>query len=310
MRHEELLVPIRNILDESGFDRSEAPGSSFGLVARKGSTLLIIRALSDRDSMDRSNATDLKKLASVLAASPILVCAELTEGKYRDGVLYLKFGIPLLTVRTLHDHLVAGIPPMVFLGPNGHYVSVDGEEMRRRREAIGLSLGALAEAVGVSRRAIQMYEAGMGVDLEVALRIEKVLDTGLIQPLDPFSYSEKLKCIREMFGTIDGLKRDVFQHLDSLGLEIIPTVACPFDALARDRGSVFMTRVEPDPRALQQRGSILSELSRVTGERSVMIVQDGVHKLNVGRTAVIKVSELKRTADADKLIKLIDEREG
>lgn len=305
---QELLLSVRTVLDEAGFDRSESMGLSFDMVARKGATLLIIRTIVDKDQMERSSATDLKKLANVLRASPLIVTSP--DPKYHDGVLYLKFGIPLVTIKTLRDHVISGIHPMVFFGPNGYYVSIDGELMRRVRDEKGLSLGALSEGVGVSRRAIQMYESGMGVDIEVALKLEKALGIGLIVPLDPFSYSEKLISIREMYDSVDGLKRDVFQHLDSLGLEIIPTIACPFDALARGRGEVFMTGVESDPRAFQGRGMVLSGLSRVTGERAVMIVQDRVAKRKVGRTAVIRVSELMRTEDADKLMRLIDEREG
>jgi putative transcriptional regulator len=305
---QELLLSVRAVLDEAGFDCSESMGSSFDMVARKGATLLVIRTMVEKEQMERSSAIDLKRLSNVLRASPIIVTTP--DPKYHDGVLYLKFGIPLITVKTLYDHLVSLIPPMVFLGPNGYYVSIDGELMRSVREGKGLSLGALSEEVGVSRRAIQMYETGMGVDIEVALRLEKALGVGLIVPLDPFSYSEKLASIREMYDSVDGMKKDVFQHLGSLGLEIIPTVACPFDALARDRGEVFLTGVESDPRVFQGRGMVLSELSRVTGERAVMIVQDRVAKKKVGRTAVIKVSELLSTEDADKLMRLINEREG
>jgi putative transcriptional regulator len=305
---QEVLQAVRAILDQSGFDRSDFTIQSFDMVARRGSTLLIIRTIAEKDQLDRATSNDLKRLSNVLRASPLLVAHP--DQRYHDGVLYLKLGIPLVTVRTLHDHLITGVPPMVFFGPNGHYVSIDGDLMRKVRDERGLSLGALAELAGVSRRAIQMYESGMGVDLDVALRLEQALDVGLIVPLDPFSYSEKLTSIREMFDSVEGMKRDVFQHLDSLGLEIIPTIACPFDALAKDRGEVFLTGVESDARAFRGRGMVLSELSRVTGERSVMIVQDKVDKKNVGRTALIKVSELLRTRDADKLHKLIDEREG
>jgi putative transcriptional regulator len=211
MRPEELRSCTGRILDNAGYVYSEISSDrSFEFVARRDNSLILVRTLGPRADMERAVANDLKSLSGVLKASPLLVVASSRGSRYHDGVLYLRFGIPLITVGTLREHLIDGIPPMIFFGPGGHYVSLDRDRLRTRREELGMSLGALADMVGVSRRAIQMYEGGMGADLEVAIKLEKALTTSLISPLDPFSRSEQLESIREQYDTLDGLKKDVF----------------------------------------------------------------------------------------------------
>ncbi|MDG6225164.1 MAG: helix-turn-helix domain-containing protein [Candidatus Thermoplasmatota archaeon] len=311
MMFEDLHEALEGTFAASGFmyaKINDDKGTEF--FARKDNRLLVISALERPKTLDRASASRLRTLSSVLTASPVLVTASSKGSQYQDGVLYVKFGIPLLTIGTLHEHLVDGRPPMVFFGPGRHYVYIDPDLLRSVREERGLSLGALSELLGVSRRAIQMYEGGMGVDLEIALELERILDSCLIQPLDPFSRSERLDIVREQLDAVDGLRKDVFLHLDSMGLEVIPATACPFDAIARDRDSILMTRVESDGRILKQRGLALSRISRITGERSLIIVRDCVNRKNIGGTAVVRVSELKRTDAAEDLIRIIEEREG
>jgi len=310
MKTEELRSTIVKVLDRSGFEYSGVQvGQSFDVIARRDEDLLLLRMLPPRGDLDRSSACELRMLARVLKASPLIVVPSAREGRYQDGVLYIKQGIPVITSQTMYEHLIEGIPPLVFFGPGGHYVSVDGQLLRSTREGSGLSLGALAEMVGVSRRAIQMYETGMGADIDVAMRLESVLDVTLVRPLDPFSFSGELEVIRDQFEGVQGLKKDVFDHLNSMGLEIIPTMACPFDALARDRSSVLMTSVETDPWKVRDRSRVLSEVSRITGNSSFMIVSDKVQKRSLHGTALIRVSELKRTDHPEKLIRIIEERE-
>lgn len=311
MRLDDLQSATERILSESGYIYTMlSEDVSFELFARKDDRLLVIRSFDSPGSLDKGSASRLRTLSCVLKASPLLVARSTKGSVYQDGVLYLKYGIPLLTIVTFHDHLIEGLAPLVFFGPGGHYVSVDGEMLKSAREEKGFSLGAVSEAIGVSRRAIQMYEVGMGVDLEIALELERLLNICLIRPLDPFSRSEKLDVIREQMDAVDGLRKDVFQHLDSLGLEIIPATACPFDAIARDSDSILMTRVESDARIMKERGLALSRISKITGERSMIIVRDCVNRLNIGGTAVVRVSELKKADAAEDLIRIIEEREG
>ncbi|MEZ0318733.1 MAG: helix-turn-helix domain-containing protein [Pyrobaculum sp.] len=63
---------------------------------------------------------------------------------------------------------------MPFLRLNRGFISaaIDGEKLRKAREAAGMSLGALAEELGVSRETVYRYERG---EVEAPLRVVQKL---------------------------------------------------------------------------------------------------------------------------------------
>jgi len=302
---------VRSVLQKGEFMYCEVRGHddhSFDTVARRDSTLLLVRTLLSKGDLDRREANSVKLMSNVLKASPVLIIPSRRTDSYQDGVLYLRYGIPMMTLNTLWDYVIELIPPLIFYGPGGHYVSLDGARLRRKREAMNLSLGVMADAVGVSRKAIQMYESGMGATVEIALKLEKILGEVLISPLDPFSYSDELSYIREQMDQIGGIKKQVFDHLDAIGMEVIPTLSCPFDAITRSSDSQFITSIEsPNPR-IRDMGEALSDLSKVTEQRSVMIVSGNVRGKNIEGTPVLSLAEVKKTTDPEKLVEMIRER--
>jgi putative transcriptional regulator len=249
-------------------------------------------------------------MGSVLRASPLLIAPSSPNGDLQDGVLYLRFGVPLMTCNTLHDHLLEDVPPLIFHGPGGHYVSLDGASIRNKREILGFSLGALAEATGVSRKAIQMYESGMGSTVEIGLKLEEILGEQLIEPLDPFSYSEELQQIRDSLEGLEGIKKRVFDHLDSIGMEVIPTISCPFDALAISSDSRLLASVEKTLSSVRDRSETLSGICRMTDSRSVIIVGGKPRDKNIGGSAVLTISEVERSSRPDDVIRMVKERSG
>lgn len=309
-RHD-LLRTVRSILVRSDFTYCEIRGmeeNTFDTVARRGNQLILVRVVKQRSDASKIGCNNLKLMGSVLRASPLLVAPSSSRGDLQDGVLYLRFGIPLMTYNTLHDHLIEDVPPLVFHGPGGHYVSLHGTKIRNRREILGFSLGALADAAGVSRKAIQMYESGMGSTVGIGLKLEEILGEQLIEPLDPFSYSEELQKIRDSLDGMEGIKKRVFDHLGSIGMEVIPTISCPFDALAISSESRLLASVEMTLSSVKDRSETLSGISRMTGSRSVIIVGGKPRDKNLGGTAVLTVSEVEKSTDPDEVIKMVNDR--
>lgn len=307
----DLLANVRNILSKADFSYCEIRGhrdSSFDTVARRESDLVLLRVMVRRSDLDREGARNIKILSSVLRAGPLLIIPSRSSSGYSDGVLYLRYGIPMMTFNTLRDHLIEDVPPLIFHGPGGYYVSIDGKALRSHRESSGHSLGALAESIGVSRKAIQMYEAGMGSTVEVGIRLEEFFNHSFIKPLDPFSYSEDLQQIRDSIDGLDSIKKEVFDHLGSLGMEVIPTMSCPFDALTIARESRLLTSVEKVRELAPDRMETLSNISRVTEQDSVLIVPGKVRRKNIKGTPVVGLKELKKAKDPKELLEMIQDR--
>ena len=92
-----------------------------------------------------------------------------------------------MSYTTLHDYLVEGVPSLIYAAPGGLYVNIDGDTLKTLRTQRNVSLGTLANVAGVSRKAIRMYEAGMGAKVEIAVKLEKFFDEPLVRPADMFT---------------------------------------------------------------------------------------------------------------------------
>jgi putative transcriptional regulator len=185
-----LLEQVRDLLSRTGFYVSRIHrirSISFDLVARRDDTLLIIKALQNVDSLSYSDAEEMKLLADVLDGSVIVLSEKSSTAPLEDGVIYNRMGIGVMTFETLREYLENGDAPLIFSAPGGFYVRIDGEVLKKAREERGISRGDLAEVAGVSRKAIQMYEEGMSMDIDSAISLEEYLGVPLVQPLDPFS---------------------------------------------------------------------------------------------------------------------------
>lgn len=179
MTREEAIETVRTMLTHAQFEVSKPlsmRGTRFDIVARRDEVLIIIRVLSNVDAFSKDNAEELLCISQALGASPILIGERSGSGEIESGIIYSRFGIPIISVGTLSDYIIENVPPLIFAASGGFYVKIDSELMHQIREEKNISLGTLAEIAGVSRRTIQMYEGGMGAMIDAALRLEEYLN--------------------------------------------------------------------------------------------------------------------------------------
>jgi len=311
-KREELVAQIRGTLAKTGWfvsDPHNIRSISFDVIARRDKELLIIKALTNIDSLSVEDAEQLRILATALRASPMVIGLHSGSGKLEDGILYSRFGIPIISDATFHEHMVDGVPPFVYAAPGGLYVRLDGELMKRIRQDRNISLGALAEVAGVSRKAIQMYENGMGAMVEIAAKIEEFLNEPIVVPLNPFSYSAEMARTLKAFDDFSGLNRDVFEMLKEIGYSVVPTIRCPFDALASEDDVLLLTGVEQNPSMTERKARVVGNISRVTEKKSVIFVRETTSVKSIEGTPLITQDELRRADDVDDVLELILQRE-
>lgn len=311
-KRDELLERIRATLGKSGFfvsDPHNIRSISFDIIARRDKQLLIIKALSNIDSLSSEDAEQLRTLASTLNASPMVIGLHSGSGKLEHGILYSRFGIPIISEATFHEHMLEGVPPFVYAAPGGLYVRLDGDTLKRLRQDRNISLGTLADIAGVSRKAIQLYESGMGAMIEIAARIEEYLNEPIVVPLDPFSYTSEVAKTLRSFDQFRGLNREVFELLDTIGYSVVPTVRCPFDALAKEDDMLLLTGIGEEPEMMVRKAKIVGNISRVTERKSVIFVREETTKKDIDGTPLITEKELRHADDVDDVLELILRRE-
>jgi putative transcriptional regulator len=308
---DQLIARVRETLATCGFYVSEPHhlrSVSFDVIARRDDQLLIFKILSNIDSLSQGDSDDIRFLAVTLGGSPLIIGLHSSAAELEDGILYSRFGLPIISEGSFKELMLEGVPPLVYAAPGGLYVKIDGATLRRVREEKSISLGALAEAAGVSRKAIQMYEAGMGTMVEIAARIEEFLDQPVVLPLDPFEFTAEMAERLKALEAIDEQNQEIFKMLREIGYMVLPTRRCPFDAFAREE-DLLLTGIGPDQKLVERKARVVGNLSRVTEKKSVIIIRQESRVKAIEGTPLVSQDELRKADHTEDLMKLIQRRE-
>jgi putative transcriptional regulator len=311
----DLIGRTRDALARAGYQLTDAGPArpvTFDLVARREAELLLVKVFTNGDSLGELLGTELRTLASMLQAAPLLVGERSSAGPLEDGVLYFRHRVPLVTPGTLEQALLEGQPPLVYAAPGGYYVNLDGATLRQLRADRNLSLGQIAEAAGVSRRAVAMYEEGMGALVDVAERLETYFEQALVRPVDLFRAPEAFEPpafdptqLRET------LQRQALERLSELGYRVVVTERSVFNAVTQDaveRGTVILTSVAELTPELLERARALQSIGSVAEREVVIILRDRKTREHVEGTAVISQEELTRMGEKGDVLELIRRR--
>lgn len=315
MDRTELLSDLREFLGTAGFSISDPysirlPG--FDLVARRDDTLLIIKVLTNIDALSEEVGNELRALAYLLKATPLLIGEKNGMNVLEDDVVYFRFGIQTVTVSTLKNHILEQVPVRAYAAPGGLYVNLDQEKIRRLRKEKNISLGSFAHHVRVSRRTVQMYEDGMSARIDIADRIEEMFQQSVTMPIDLLKplmiQTRQLPSYQKQQSYKKELEHEVFTFLQSIGYNIIPMDRCPFEALSKDKEKILLTCVQEYNKRLAEKAHFISSISKIIEKHAVVFTDKDTLKKNLQGTPLIGRKELKRIHDPEDVFTLILER--
>lgn len=318
---------VRHLLESAGFFVSDAHHirpTTFDLMARRDSDLLIVKILKNIDALDPEEARRIAELGRLFPARVLVIGQTSGANDLETGVVYSRYGIPIVVEESLREYLQKGIPPFLFSGPGGIFARVDGVRLRELREERRISLGALASVAGVSRRTIQLYEDGAGAEVEIIERLERYLAEPIARPLDLFADDRPANppppspdspdapaAPRRRKTTGDPLRDGVLRQLDGMGWEVTVTIRCPFDSLShgdtRGEDRTLLTSVGT-LRTAHNRADLLLQLARVAEGHAMFIVREATGRRDVEGLPILSVRELQRHRDRDELLDAIEER--
>ena len=313
MHRRDLFQTLKDTLTKAGFYVSELYSmrlTGFDVVARRDDTLLILKVLTNIDSISENVAKELLTLSSLLKASPLIIGEKNGGGSLEDDAVYFRFGIQALTVETLKNHLLEGIPISIYAAPGGLYVKLDEEKIQRLRHEKNISLGSFARHINVSRRTVRMYEEGMDARIEIAFKIEELLDDAITTPIDIFKKNSDVKITVNYPNKLEAIKtfqREVFSLLQTMGYQIIPMERCPFEALSTEKEQLLLTCVHKYNEKVLAKAHVVNSISKIT-EKHAVLFTDKEKKKNIKGTPIIAKKELKKLRDPQEIIDLILER--
>jgi len=168
--------------------------------------------------------------------------------------------------------------PLVEAGPGGYYIKLDGNLIRERRQELGLSVGKMAEMMGISRRTLYGYEMGMAkASVSAAYKVEWVLGIPVAQFIDVFQSNS------QGAGFFAAAKRIIVKHcflqtvlgkFAQFDFRATHTDRAPFDFIAQcsQKGLKIIGGVaDKKERNIDQRTEEIISVGRVINAQPVFI---------------------------------------
>ncbi len=311
MQRDHVLREINELLANHSFETSHIyDRSCFDMVARKRLLLLLLKVLINIDGFTGQQAEEIKKVASSILASPLVVGVKSKHEYLEEDVVYERHGIPVIAPETLRNMIVDEIYPEVFADRGGYFVEVDGNAIKEARERENLSLKDLANHAHVSRETIYKYEHGMvRASPETVITLENILNMKITLSVDIFKIPES-----ENISTSENTPKE----LANLGFGVIPTNKTPFDAIAKSdpemeelkKNISMITNMDKNrnQKILQKMALNVKDLSCVTGTEAVFIFEQKKKVECIEGVPVVHNWELGEMENSKEFLKIIKER--
>lgn len=311
---EMLTQDTASLFQKAGFETSLCNiRACYDIIARGKAATFLIKAMPNVDAMTPDYVQDLKTLCYYFKAHPLVIGIRTKTEEMRTGVIHFRDDIPVISIGTLEHIIIDNEPPLVYADRGGFYVQIHGDLLRSIRENMGYSMAEFAKEMGVSRTTLYDYEhSKRGIDLEVAIRLEEILDTPLIKPLSiRRDISEREPTHPPEPRT--PLERDVYELLGRIGLVVHPTKRTPFDAVVREqdeRPKLFMLTgiANIDLRSAKRRIAVVHELATLLEKDAVFVFSTPVPKRSISGVPIIQVDEIRCLADCDAMLEVVKER--
>ena len=294
-------------LRESGFSISacDLDGlSSFDLIARRDNESYVIKILYNVDPFRIENAIEISRIGKMLGSAVLLIGERAGNGFLEDGIVYFRHSIPIMSTETFHNY-VYGEKPLVYAGPGGYYVSLDGKKMQEARSRARLSIGNVSMSIGTSRRSISLYESGNSATLEVFQKLTKILKEDISRRIDISEYTNVKEDEPEK--PEDEFLYDIYTNVIKIGLDMNLIRKAPFNALARDhmREGLFLMGLFEDMAMNRERILAIKSISDLMDKFPLLVSRQETSKETVGGCSVITAKKLSEISDHDEFLRVV-----
>jgi len=298
---DKLIDRAVGLLQDLGFQVSDSRGtrSCFDIIAKERDNLFLIKVLINVEGLTHENAKELKNLANLISATPLVIGDHMKSTKLNEGVIYERHDVCVMGIVTL-EYVLKNTSPAIYSIRGGYCVNVDSAHLVNIRKKNNLTQKELATELGISKQSIYRYEQFGRMSLEIAEKLIDMFKDDFIVPTKIFSskeyYEEDIpqKHISE-------LKKRVLSELQDIGFKTSLTNA-PFDVIAKDKERVF-TVVSNDWHRIERKINVSENISEIIGGYSVGISE---RKLE-SDVKVLTPDELMEIKSTKELIRLLRE---
>ncbi len=306
VQKDQIVSEVAGTLEDANYEVTKVlPYGSYCLdIAARKDILLLLKILVNVDSMDALQAQELKRLACLVSAFPLLIGDRTRMDRIENDVVHERYDLPAINPDTLRMLVQNSALPLIFSTKGGYYVRIDGEALERERKRRGLSLGQLAKTIGVTRESIYTYEHGGNATVDTAMALAEKLAVDLVQPVQVLRRVE----VEIMPGgpVQSELLNFVIARLSQLGFGVYPTPRTPFDIMAKESEDRLLATALEHDRGTRHHADLISSLSRVIDITAFLISQEKQTRSTLHGLAVVgrdELDEIERRSDLSGIIK-------
>jgi putative transcriptional regulator len=298
----------------------------FDLLVKKDDSIFSVKVFPNIDNLNPTLIRDIKSLSLILRSKPLLIGIRNRYQKLEDGTIYIREGLPFITLNTFEKILTNNIFPYVLARRGGGVVFIDGTLMKKLRETHSITRKELSEKLGVTKRTISSYEnESMRPSEEMAEKIVGVLDDSKIfKNINIFKWNIKFD-VNDVETSEEKELSDFESHVESIIKELgissywykrgsIPFKVSMFssiDQIQNDRFyPLFSTVSEGQDEIKEMNFNCLKMFSELFQKTSLFIIDNSVKIPDAIRKEdihVVKVKKLEEVDGEEEFIELIQE---
>lgn len=272
---------------------------SIDIVASRGKQRLLLKVTYNVDDVHYKEARELHNIAYTLSIPSLIVGKNYNRRTMEDMVLYDRYGLPAVTPETLDSVLTGREEILVYYKRGEFYVSIDRKKLRKLREEKKLSLGDIALALGVTRKAIYEYERGkMDLNIDKAEKLVEILGDEILKPIDILKPPEKSLERDELPNlTLEAL---ILREAARRGYRVTYAVGTVFDVALNTGKAKYTIVIERRREKLLTKLEESEKMERVVNVKRVAIVTSPSIRREVESMGVSVVSSIDELNDDDK----------
>ncbi|MFX0188201.1 MAG: helix-turn-helix domain-containing protein [Candidatus Hodarchaeota archaeon] len=218
---------IDSLLKEAKFETFFFKGAAsksiycFDSLVKKDDSVFLIKIFPNIDNLNANIVKAIKKLSLLLNSKPILIGMKNRYQNLDDNTIYIREGLPFITLNTLENILRRNIYPYILARRGGGVIFLDGNLMKTIREQKNVSRKEISNEIGVTKRTVCSYEnESMRPSLKIGEKILKILENkSIFRKINLFKWQIKLQSdeeksdeTRELSEFESGLQ-DIFEHI-------------------------------------------------------------------------------------------------
>jgi putative transcriptional regulator len=277
------LETLGALLRGAGFVVSEAclsRPSCFDFVAKKEKTMIFVKTQPDIGNVSLNDSRELGEIAGNFCATSLLIGQKAREKPLEDDTIYRRYDILAVTAKTFEDFVLHNVRPLIQATPGGYYVEVDASALKQRRQEMGLSVGEIADMVGMSRRTVYGYERGLAnASVSAAYNLIWALGIPVVRPVDIFQDPriQRRHCVFTRARRVFAKNKFLNMILRRLApLRVITVKKAPFDFLLSVPGEkvrIIGGLTNDEEQRLNRRVDEILSVSRVVKAHPVLITE-------------------------------------